>query len=131
MRTRQTLSTIVAVLYGGLFALASIAVWVYCIIDVVTTDEVEVRNLPKMAWILLVVFLGVIGSIAWLIAGRPQGKSFAIAGDPTAGQVNRPPPDASSAIVNEREEAARLRVWEEQLRRREEEIRRREAEGGE
>jgi hypothetical protein len=41
--------------------------------------------------------------------------------------IDQPDPDNSlSPIVREREEAARLRVWEEQLRRREEELRRRE-----
>lgn len=117
---------------GGIFALAAIALWIFCIIDVITTDEVEMRNLPKMVWLLIVIFLGSVGGIAWLIAGRPQGKSFRIAGDGTVGQTRlAPPPDPSSALVNEREEAARLRMWEEQLRRREEELRRREQQEGE
>jgi hypothetical protein len=132
MRTAETLPTIVDVLFGGgIFALAALALWIFCIIDVATTDESEMRNLPKMVWLLLVVFLMDIGSIAWLIAGRPHGKSFAIASDTAAPRANVAPPDASSTIVHEREEAARLRMWEEQLRRREEEVRRREAEGGE
>ena len=118
---------------GGIFALAAIALWIFCIIDAITTDEVEMRNLPKMVWLLIVIFLGSIGGIAWLIAGRPQGKSFRIAED---GSVARPgavppPPDGSSAIVHDREEAARLRMWEEQLRRREDELRRREQKEGE
>ena len=111
---------------GGIFALAAIALWIFCIIDVITTEEVEMRNLPKMVWLVIVVFLGAIGSVAWLIAGRPQGKSFRIAEDAAGPRTSLAAPDASSAIVNEREEAARLRMWEEQLRRREEELRRKE-----
>jgi hypothetical protein len=31
-----------------------------------------VRNLPKLLWLGLVVFFPLVGSIAWLVAGRPQ-----------------------------------------------------------
>ena len=58
-------------LFDGAFALLAFAVWVFCIIDVITTPESEVRNLPKLAWLLLVIILVDVGSIAWLIAGRP------------------------------------------------------------
>jgi hypothetical protein len=58
-------------LFDGAFALLAFAVWVFCIIDVITTPESEARNLPKLAWLLLVIILVDIGSIAWLIAGRP------------------------------------------------------------
>jgi hypothetical protein len=55
---------------GGL-ALLAFALWVFCIIDVITTPEGEARNLPKLAWLFLVIILSDIGSIAWLVAGRP------------------------------------------------------------
>ncbi|MFT7021273.1 MAG: hypothetical protein ACJA07_000347 [Rhodococcus sp. (in: high G+C Gram-positive bacteria)] len=45
--------------------------WVFCLIDVITADEGGIRHLPKMVWLLLVVFLPLAGSIAWLLAGRP------------------------------------------------------------
>lgn len=124
-------------LFGeGLVGLAILGLWIFCIIDVITTDEVEMRNLPKMVWLMIVVFLASIGSIAWLIAGRPQGKTFAIggAGGATTQPADRYRADAVSQdimsdVVREREEAARLRMWEEQLRRREEELRRKEQQG--
>jgi hypothetical protein len=31
-----------------------------------------IRNLPKTLWIVIVLVLPDVGSIAWLIAGRPQ-----------------------------------------------------------
>jgi hypothetical protein len=55
----------------GALALIALAVWVFCIIDVITTPEGQCRNLPKVAWLILVIILMDIGSIAWLIAGRP------------------------------------------------------------
>ncbi len=45
---------------------------VYCLIDCITTDSILVRNLQKPMWVVLIVFLPVIGSVAWLVAGRPQ-----------------------------------------------------------
>jgi|SRR5579859_88720 len=47
------------------------ALWVFCVIDVIVVDECRVRNLPKTAWVLIVLLLPDIGSIAWLVAGRP------------------------------------------------------------
>ncbi len=50
------------------------ALWVYCLVNVITTDDSRIRNLPKIVWLLLVVFLPFIGSLAWLIAGRPRSS---------------------------------------------------------
>lgn len=59
------------VLFGGALGLLAIGVWIFCIIDVVTTPADRVRNLPKFAWIAVVVLLVDLGSIAWLVGGRP------------------------------------------------------------
>jgi hypothetical protein len=53
---------------GGLLLLA---LWVFCLIDVIVTDEYRVRNLPKALWVLIVILLPAVGSIAWLVAGHP------------------------------------------------------------
>ncbi|MGA9871700.1 MAG: PLD nuclease N-terminal domain-containing protein [Rhodococcus sp. (in: high G+C Gram-positive bacteria)] len=58
--------------------------WVFCLIDVVTADESGVRHLPKMVWLLFVVFIPLAGSLVWLIAGRPVGTG--IWGGSDAGQ---------------------------------------------
>lgn len=47
-----------------------LALWIFCIIDVITTPESDLRNLPKMAWLFIVLIIPDIGSIAWLVAGR-------------------------------------------------------------
>lgn len=47
--------------------------WVFCLIDVITADDGGVRYLPKMVWLLLVVFIPLAGSVVWLVAGRPAG----------------------------------------------------------
>lgn len=47
--------------------------WVFCLIDVITADDSSVRHLPKMVWLLFVIFIPLAGSIVWLAVGRPIG----------------------------------------------------------
>jgi Phospholipase_D-nuclease N-terminal len=120
---------------GGVFALAVLALWVYCIVDVISTEDSLVRNLPKLLWLLLVIFLPTVGSIAWLIVGRPQNASF-VPGDSRprsgAGSGRRfVPPDDSPEFLSSLDERSReLREWEEDLKRREDELRKRREDEG-
>ena len=59
----------------GLVGLVVLALWIFCLIDVISTDESLCRNLPKTLWLVLVVLLPAVGSIAWLVAGRPQAPA--------------------------------------------------------
>lgn len=63
--------------FDGFFGVLMLGVWVFCIVDVITTDSVLVRNLPKLVWLMIVLLLPEIGSIAWLVAGHPwqQGST--------------------------------------------------------
>ena len=119
----------------GFFAFVVFGLWLYCIYDVITTEEVHIRNLPKMVWLFIVIFLFDIGALAWLLLGRPQNWQFARppqardtsrSRSETASPLEDPELDDLSPIVREREESARMKLWEEQLKRREDEIRRRE-----
>jgi len=119
----------------GFFAFVVFGLWLYCIYDVITTEEVHIRNLPKVVWLLIVIFLFDIGALAWLLLGRPQNWQFARSPQSrgmsrsrseAASPLEDPELDGLSPIVREREESARMKLWEEQLKRREDEIRRRE-----
>lgn len=48
--------------------------WVYCLVDVITSREDGVRNLAKGLWILIVLFFPLVGSVAWFVAGRPRAE---------------------------------------------------------
>jgi hypothetical protein len=56
-------------------ALLSLALTVYCVIDAFQTDEADMRNLPKVAWVVLVLLLPVLGPVGWLLFGRPTRRS--------------------------------------------------------
>ena len=57
---------------AGFIGIAVVFVWIYCLYDVVTTEDALVRNLPKIAWFVIVLVLFDIGSILWLCFGRPR-----------------------------------------------------------
>lgn len=60
------------VLFLGVIGLAGLVLWLYCLFDVITTPHHEVRTLPKLGWVAIVVFFFVFGAVAWLLAGRPR-----------------------------------------------------------
>lgn len=50
---------------------------VYCVIDIIGTPAHRARNLPKLWWLILVLLFPLVGSVAWLAAGRPRGQTRA------------------------------------------------------
>jgi hypothetical protein len=104
---------------GGL-ALIAFAVWVFCIIDVITTPESESRNLPKLLWLLIVVMLLDVGSIAWLVAGRnwnTQARKLPYQGNAGSAPA-RTGPDRATNPDDDEEFLAGLRARTEEQRRR-------------
>lgn len=57
----------------ALVGMAVLLLWLYCLVEVAMTPEHEMRALPKIGWLVIVVLLPTIGSVAWLVAGRPVG----------------------------------------------------------
>jgi Phospholipase_D-nuclease N-terminal len=74
--------------FDGVAGLAILAVWLFCLLDAITADAASIRNLPKMAWIFIIILLFEIGAIAWLIAGRPQSSQRSL---PYKGNTGIPP----------------------------------------
>jgi Phospholipase_D-nuclease N-terminal len=129
---------------GGVLFVILLGIWLYCLLDAITTDETRVRNLPKLAWVLIVLLLLDVGAVAWLVAGRPRGKAAQGSRDRRrpgpAGPASRrqlPPDDDPEflAQLDRRQDEGRRRDdehhwmldrWETELRRREEKRRGRE-----
>ena len=55
-------------------AIITLALMIFSIIDCSRTAESSIRSLPKWAWLIIIIFVPAIGSIAWIIAGRPKGN---------------------------------------------------------
>jgi hypothetical protein len=57
----------------ALLTILPLALLVFALVDAIMTDDSRVKHLPKLWWIVLIVFLPLAGSIAWLIAGKERG----------------------------------------------------------
>jgi hypothetical protein len=130
-----------------LFALADLAVLVIALIDCLSVEKFRIRALPRFAWVFLILLFSPIGGIAWFVAGRPAHTASAGASgrrwrmgsgslEPERPRANLAPDDDPEflnhlAAKAQRENAERLRAWEEDLRRREQELHRQERPDGE
>jgi hypothetical protein len=124
----------------GLFFLVDLVLTVVALIDCLSTDEGAARNLPKVAWVFIILLFSPVGPIAWFVAGRPQSHRVGRAGQWRPGngfpEYERPrplgpdddPDFLKSAAGLRREDDEMFAKWEADLRRREEELRRRERE---
>jgi hypothetical protein len=76
------------VLVRGVPFLLLVLLWLYCLFDAINADPARVRNLSKTAWVFIVLLFFDIGSIAWIVAGRPRGASRSM---PYKGNTGIPP----------------------------------------
>ena len=60
----------------GIFGLALFVLWIWAVLDVIATDRSLIRNLDKMVWLFLVIFIPTVGAVAWLALGRPANAGF-------------------------------------------------------
>ncbi|MBL1094207.1 MULTISPECIES: PLD nuclease N-terminal domain-containing protein [Streptomyces] len=121
-----------------------LALWIYAFIDCLNTPESQVRGLPKVVWVIVILLFGevLIGPIAWLVAGK-QRYAVAGGGGSTPSEWHRnhstakwvAPDDNPEFLRSLKEEnkkdEALLKDWEADLRRREEELRRKSGEAPE
>jgi hypothetical protein len=128
----------------SLFALIDLALVVIALIDCLSTEEFQIRALPRIAWVFIILLFSPVGPIAWFIAGRPARAvqlSNGTAWRPGSGfpENQRPktrgplaPDDDPEFLKNLatslREDESMMKRWEADLRRREQELRKQEPE---
>ncbi|MEU1230768.1 PLD nuclease N-terminal domain-containing protein [Streptomyces sp. NPDC005828] len=126
----------------ALMFILPLALLIYAFIDCLNTPEDEVKHLPKVVWVIVILLFPFVGSIGWLAAGKLRHA-------PAGGRTPSPfstgyrnhrhewvaPDDNPEFLKSLREEAASpqdvkdeslLKDWEADLRRREEELKKRE-----
>jgi hypothetical protein len=55
----------------ALFGLALLLVWLFAIFDAITAPAEQIRLMPKVLWVLVIIFVWPLGAIAWFLWGRP------------------------------------------------------------
>ncbi|WP_433795851.1 PLD nuclease N-terminal domain-containing protein [Actinoplanes sp. CA-252034] len=124
----------------SLFALIDLILIITALISCLSAEELEIRALPRVVWVILILLFSPIGPIAWFVAGRParpiqlsNGTVWKPGGGFPEHQRPRPvAPDDDPQFLKGVAERTRkddedlMRKWEADLRRREEELRKRE-----
>jgi hypothetical protein len=118
-------------LYLLLFAV-EVLLAIAALISCLSADEGDINALPRIAWVLIILFFPLLGSIAWFAVGRsstPRAKTWRPgAGFPERERPRQVAPDDDPAFLrsihDERERDQEMFAkWEEDLRRREEQLR--------
>jgi hypothetical protein len=119
-----------------------LALWIYAFIDCLNTPEKEVRGLPKVVWVIIILLFGevLVGPVAWLVAGkkrRAPGDGSAPSAWRRDQRTGFVAPDDNPEFLKSlkkddkgggKDDEALLKKWEADLQRREEELKRRERE---
>jgi outer membrane biosynthesis protein TonB len=72
--------------------LISLVLSVYALFSCIQTPDEDVPHLPKLVWIVLIVFVPFVGPIVWLLMSRTQPG-------PTGGAVRRSPSPGSRPVA--------------------------------
>ena len=48
----------------------------FALVDCIARDDDEIRGLPKVLWVLVILLFPLLGSVAWFVAGRPHGAAL-------------------------------------------------------
>jgi len=113
----------------ALVLLAHTVLAVAALIGCLSAEGEEIRSLPRLAWVPAILFVVLVGPIAWFVAGRPAatGGRWPLQGWPRAAHPMAPDDDPdflqSLDTVRSREDRDLFEKWERDLRRREDELR--------
>lgn len=117
-----------------LFGIVTLALWIFSLVDVIGSDEGRIRHLPKVWWLLIVLFFPFAGSIAWLAVGRPEngpGRRPAYErAVPAFPEYDRPGRAAATNSEDDEEFLRKVRERAEEQRRRYRESKQSDPEGG-
>jgi hypothetical protein len=130
----------------SLFVLIDLALIVIALIGCLSAEEFQIRALPRVVWVFLILLFSPIGAIAWFVAGRPAravplsngttwrpGSGFPEKERPRRSspdddpeflaRLNKDGPNKDSLDQDKTGDEELMRRWEADLRRREEELR--------
>lgn len=57
-----------------LVPLLALTLFVFALVDIILRPSDQVRHLPKLAWVFIVILLPLIGSILWFALGREYAQ---------------------------------------------------------
>ena len=121
-----------------LFAL-ELLLLILALISCLSAEEGEVRALPRIVWVIIILLFPLVGSIVYFAVGRPltttprretwrPGDGFPYTARPQRSVAPDDDPEFLRDLERQkrRDDAELLRRWEEDLKRRENDLRKRE-----
>lgn len=54
-----------------------LALTIYAFIDCLNTPESEVKHLPKVVWVIIILLFSIVGPVVWLFAGKGWPRAVA------------------------------------------------------
>lgn len=78
------------------FSLLVLVGMVFAVVDLILRDESQVRHLPKMVWLFLVILLPLLGTILWFAIGREYPERQAPRPPQFAPWASEPAPPAAA-----------------------------------
>jgi hypothetical protein len=90
--------------------IAAVVFMIYAAIDCLMTDNYRARGIPKPLWVLVILFIPVIGAILWFVIGKDRRAK---------GPARQVAPDDDPAFLRglgkDKEQEERIRRLEQEL----------------
>lgn len=93
-------------------AVAAVVLTVYALVDAALFDRSRIRGLPRIVWILIILFVPVIGALLWFAVGRGRRGSM-----PRAARTVAPDDDLEflGQLGRDAQQEQRIRKLEQEL----------------
>jgi len=66
----------------------AVVLQIFAAVDAILAERLRVRGLPKAVWIIVIIFLPLVGALLWFFVGRPR-RSSAMPGTQAPGASGR------------------------------------------
>lgn len=112
-----------------LVPLLALTLFVFALVDIILRPSDQVRHLPKLAWVFIVILLPLIGSILWFALGReyapraPRPQRTVVVREENQAQQHRTRPLSTEEQLAAVEEEIAYHQRQERIRQLEQEVR--------
>jgi len=101
----------IVVMASIVIAFLGLVLCVAALVDIVPRSDGDIQHLPKIVWVLLVIFFPVVGGILWFAVGRTYSSGRGNGGGRYAEPFHRGDPTVQRAHASE----SRVRTTEQEL----------------
>lgn len=60
----------------------TVVLTIFAVVDAAIADRTRVRGLPRPAWLVVIIFVPLVGALLWFFVGRPRRADGGRSGQP-------------------------------------------------